>query len=142
MLIADLLRHKGSTVVTIAPDGLVTDLLASLAEHKIGAVVVAKGAEIVGIVSERDIVRRLHTQGAEVLSEKVSDLMTTEVISCSPSDSIDTIGSAMTEQRIRHMPVVEDGKLVGIVTIGDVVAARIRQLEQDRGQLENYITRG
>jgi CBS domain-containing protein len=142
MLIADLLRHKGSTVVTIAPDGLVTDLLASLAEHKIGAVVVATGAEIVGIVSERDIVRRLHTEGANVLTEKVSDLMTTEVISCSPSDSIDTIGSAMTEQRIRHMPVVEDGKLVGIVTIGDVVAARIRQLEQDRGQLENYITRG
>jgi CBS domain-containing protein len=142
MLIADLLRHKGSTVVTIAPDGLVTDLLASLAEHRIGAVVVATGAEIVGIVSERDIVRRLHTEGAKVLTEKVSDLMTTEVISCSPSDSIDTIGSAMTEQRIRHMPVVEDGKLVGIVTIGDVVAARIRQLEQDRGQLENYITRG
>jgi CBS domain-containing protein len=142
MLIADLLRHKGSIVVTIAPDGLVTDLLASLAEHRIGAVVVATGAEIVGIVSERDIVRRLHTEGAKVLTEKVSDLMTTEVISCSPSDSIDTIGSAMTEQRIRHMPVVEDGKLVGIVTIGDVVAARIRQLEQDRGQLENYITRG
>jgi CBS domain-containing protein len=142
MLIADLLRHKGSTVVTIAPDGLVTDLLASLAEHRIGAVVVATGAEIVGIVSERDIVRRLHTEGAKVLTEKVSDLMTTEVISCSPSDSIDTIGSAMTEQRIRHMPVVEDGELVGIVTIGDVVAARIRQLEQDRGQLENYITRG
>ena len=142
MVIADLLRHKGSTVVTIAPDGRVTDLLASLAEHKIGAVVVATGAEIVGIVSERDIVRRLNTEGAEVLSKKVSDLMTTEVISCSPSDSIDTIGGAMTEQRIRHMPVVEDGKLVGIVTIGDVVAARIRQLEVDRGQLENYITRG
>jgi CBS domain-containing protein len=142
MLIADLLRHKGSTVVTIAPDGLVTDLLASLAENKIGAVVVATGDEINGIVSERDIVRRLHSEGAAVLSERVSDLMTTEVISCSPSDSIDTIGSAMTEQRIRHMPVVTDGKLAGIVTIGDVVAARIRQLEQDRGQLENYITRG
>jgi CBS domain-containing protein len=140
MLIADLLRHKGSTVFTIAPESLVTELLTSLADHKIGALVVARGAEIVGIVSERDIVRRLHTQGADVLSEHVSDLMTTDVISCSPSDSIDAIGSAMTEQRIRHMPVIANGKLAGIVTIGDVVAARIRQLEQDRGQLESYIT--
>jgi CBS domain-containing protein len=142
MLIADLLRHKGSNVVTIAPDGLVTDLLASLAEHKIGAVVVAQGDDIVGIVSERDIVRRLNDQGAAVLSATVADLMTTDVISCSPDDSIDDLGSSMTESRIRHMPVVAEGKLVGIVTIGDVVAARIRQLEQDRGQLENYITRG
>jgi CBS domain-containing protein len=142
MLIADLLRHKGSTVYTIGPDNLVVELLASLAEHRIGAVVVANGAEIVGIVSERDIVRALHSRGVDVLSEKVSDLMTTNVISCSPSDSIDTIGSAMTEQRIRHMPVIADGKLAGIVTIGDVVAARIRQLEQDRGQLESYITGG
>jgi CBS domain-containing protein len=142
MLIADLLRHKGSNVVTIAPDGLVTELLALLADHKIGAVVVARGDDIVGIVSERDIVRRLNDKGAAVLASTVADLMTTEVISCKPGDSIDDIGSSMTESRIRHMPVVADGKMMGIITIGDVVAARIRQLEQDRGQLENYITRG
>jgi CBS domain-containing protein len=138
--IADLLRHKGSAVVTIPPSGSVTRLLDLLAEHKIGAVVVADQDRIVGIVSERDIVRRLHDRGAEILSAAVSDLMTQEVITCRPSDAIDTIGAAMTEQRVRHMPVLDNGKLVGIVTIGDVVAARIRQLEADRGQLESYIT--
>jgi CBS domain-containing protein len=142
MLIADLLRHKGSAVITIGQDDLVPELVARLAEHKIGALVVADGDRIIGIVSERDVVRRLNDQGADVLKARVADLMTTDVISCSPSDSIDQIGSSMTEERIRHMPVVADGKLAGIVTIGDVVAARIRQLEQDRGQLENYITHG
>jgi CBS domain-containing protein len=142
MQIADLLRHKGSAVVTTSPDELVTELLALLAENKIGAVVVVQNDQIVGIVSERDIVRRLHDQGADVLTAPVSALMTTAVISCAPSDSIDDIAALMTERRIRHMPVVSDGRLAGIVTIGDVVAARIRQLELDRGQLENYITRG
>jgi CBS domain-containing protein len=142
MLIADLLHQKGSTVFTISASDSVTGLLARLAEQHVGALVVAEDDKIVGIVSERDIVRRLNQQGADVLSAAVGDLMTTSVISCGPNDSIDSIAEAMTERRIRHMPVVSDGKLAGIVSIGDVVAARIRQLEQDRGQLENYITHG
>lgn len=141
MQIADLLRHKGSTVVTIGPDEAITDLLAQLAEHRIGAIVVVAGEQILGIVSERDIVRRLNSDGAAVLQQKVSDVMTTDLITCKPSDTVDTIGGRMTEERIRHMPVVSEGKLAGIVTIGDVVAARIRQLEHERGQLESYITR-
>lgn len=140
MQIADLLRHKGSTVYTIGPDKAITELLAQLAEHKIGAVVVMDGETILGIVSERDIVRHLHAQGTAVLQAKVADLMTTDLITCEPGDTVDSIGGRMTEERIRHMPVVANGTLAGIVTIGDVVAARIRQLEHDRVQLESYIT--
>jgi CBS domain-containing protein len=96
----------------------------------------------VGIISERDIVRALHTRGASALQAKVGDLMTSPVVSCSPENSVEDVAGLMTSRRFRHMPVVHNGALVGIVTIGDVVAARIRQLEQDRGQLESYITRG
>ncbi|HEX8306691.1 MAG TPA: CBS domain-containing protein [Jatrophihabitans sp.] len=142
MLIADILRRKGSNVVTIASDEPVSHMVASLAEHKIGALVVVDGGRTVGIVSERDVVRRLHRVGPGVLELPVSELMTTDVISCEPTDSVDQIGAAMTEKRIRHMPVLAKGELAGIVTIGDVVAARIADLEQTRGQLESYITQG
>jgi CBS domain-containing protein len=142
MLIGDILRYKGTKVVTVAPGEGITDLLARLEERNIGGLVVTEDDVIVGIVSERDIVRRLHREGASVLSATVGDLMSTEVIRCLPADSVDDVAATMTEMRIRHMPVVSDGQLVGIVTIGDVVAARIRALEQERIQLESYITRG
>jgi CBS domain-containing protein len=142
MLIADILRRKGSNVVTIASAAPVSEMVASLAEHKIGALVVVDGGRTVGIVSERDVVRRLHRDGARVLELPVSELMTTDVISCEPTDSVDQIGAEMTERRIRHLPVLAKGELAGIVTIGDVVAARIADLEQTRGQLESYITQG
>ena len=142
MLIADILRRKGSDVITISSDAPVSEMVASLAEHKIGALVVVQDGRTVGIVSERDVVRRLHRAGAQVLDLPVSELMTTDVISCEPTDTVDAIGSAMTERRIRHMPVLAKGELAGIVTIGDVVAARIADLEQTRGQLESYITHG
>ncbi|MBV9823725.1 MAG: CBS domain-containing protein [Actinobacteria bacterium] len=142
MLISDILRRKGSDVVTIPADATVAELIASLAEYKIGALVVVEGSHTVGIVSERDVVRRLHREGGDILRLPVSELMTTDVINCQPSDSVDEIGAIMTERRIRHMPVLDGGELAGIVTIGDVVAARIADLEQTRGQLESYITRG
>jgi CBS domain-containing protein len=142
MKISDILRYKGTSVVTIAPSESVRVLLAALAEHNVGALVVAEGDQVVGIISERDIVRRLNERGAEILDAPVSGLMTSTVISCAPTDDVDTIAGSMTERRIRHMPVLSDGTLAGIVTIGDVVAWRIRQLEQDRGQLEQYITQG
>jgi CBS domain-containing protein len=144
MKISDILRHKattsGAAVVTIAPSGAVTDLLAQLAEHNIGAVVVGDGNEVAGIVSERDVVRRLNERGAAILESTVGDIMTTTVVSCSSQDAVDSVAETMTERRIRHMPVIDDGQLIGIVTIGDVVSSRIRQLELDRGQLEHYIT--
>jgi CBS domain-containing protein len=142
MLIADILRRKGSNVVTISASARVSELVASLAEHKVGALVVVEDGRTVGIVSERDVVRRLHRAGNGVLELPLSELMTTEVISCGPDDKVDDIAAVMTERRIRHMPVLAGEELAGIVTIGDVVAARIAELEQARGQLESYITQG
>ncbi|MEO6701941.1 MAG: CBS domain-containing protein [Jatrophihabitantaceae bacterium] len=142
MLISEILRRKGSNVVTAKPDASVAELIGLLGEHQIGAVVVADSSGTVGIVSERDVVRRLADVGADVLSQKLSELMSTEVISCGPDDSVDDIGAQMTERRIRHLPVLAEGKLVGIITIGDVVAARIHELEKTRVQLESYITQG
>ena len=140
MKISDILRHKGSTVVTISPSDSVSVLLSRLAEHKVGALVVVDGDPVAGIVSERDVVRRLAERGVGVLDGTVDEIMTTDVVHCAPEDSVDSVAETMTERRIRHMPVISDGRLAGIVSIGDVVLSRMRQLEQDRGQLEQYIT--
>jgi CBS domain-containing protein len=91
-------------------------------------------------VSERDVVRRIAERGAGLLEAPVSEIMTSVIVSCAPKDTVDSVGEAMTEHRVRHMPVLDDGALVGIVSIGDVVSIRIRQLEKDRGQLEQYIS--
>ena len=135
-------RSSTSAVVTIAPSGAVSQLLADLASHGVGALVVADKSGVVGIVSERDVVRRLNETGAELLHQPVSEIMTTAVVTCEPTEAVDSIASIMTERRIRHMPVVSAGKLVGIVSIGDVVRSRIQQLETDREQLESYIAQG
>jgi CBS domain-containing protein len=143
MRVADLLRAKGSEVATVPPKVSVTGLLDDLARHNVGAlVVVDERGELVGIVSERDVVRVLNERGAELLTAPVSDIMTTQVVTCAPSEGVDNLAEIMTARRIRHMPVVEDGRLVGIVSIGDVVKSRIEQLESDREQLESYIAQG
>lgn len=141
MKISDVLRSKGSDVVTASPDDTVADLLALLAEHGIGAVVVSAGDGTVdGIVSERDVVRHLHRVGTGVLDGPVSSIMTSDVHTCTGHDDISDLESRMTERRIRHVPVVEDDRLVAIVSIGDVVKHRIRDLAAERDQLEAYIT--
>ena len=140
MSISDILRFKGADVVTIAPGETVTTLLNSLAEHNIGALVVADKGKVVGIVSERDVVRRIAERGAALLDAPVKQIMTSIVATCTSKDSVDSVAQTMTERRIRHMPVLDEGRLVGIVSIGDVVSSRIRQLEKDRGQLEHYIS--
>ncbi|GGU52100.1 CBS domain-containing protein [Lentzea flava] len=142
MRIADVLRTKGSAVATIDPDAPVTELLRALAEHNVGAIVVVGPSGVAGIVSERDVVRRLHESGADLLSSPVSAIMTTDVFTCSPSDTVDSLTVVMTERRFRHVPVVSDGQLVGIVSIGDVVKSRIGQLEQSQDQLQAYIVQG
>ena len=143
MRIADLLRKKGSAVATVTPDTTVTTLLAGLAEHNVGAmVVVAPDGSIAGIVSERDVVRRLHEHGPALLDGPVSEIMTTLVASCTPDDSVDQLSVLMTERRIRHVPVRADGRLAGIVSIGDVVKNRMEQLEQSQEQLQAYISQG
>ncbi len=139
MKIADILRHKGADVVTIAPSDTVATLLASLAEHNLGALIAVDGDRVVGIISERDVVRAAARNGADVFDQPISDLMTAEVLSCTSADAVASIAATMTDRRIRHMPVIDDDRLVGIISIGDVVSSRIRQLETDRGQLEQYI---
>ncbi|MPZ85626.1 MAG: CBS domain-containing protein [Actinophytocola sp.] len=143
MRIADLLRHKGSDVATAVPGLSVAGLLEDLARHNVGALVVVDDTgTLVGIVSERDVVRSLDERGAELLHAPVSEIMTTTVVTCEPTESVNNLAAIMTERRIRHMPVVDGGRLVGIVSIGDVVKSRIQQLESDREQLESYIARG
>lgn len=142
MNISEILSRKGTSVVTTTADATVADVVALLAEHKIGAVPVVSGSGLAGIVSERDIVRLLADRGADVLGVTVSELMTVDLVTAAPNDSLDDIASLMTERRIRHLPVLAGSELAGIVTIGDVVAARLRELETTRAQLENYISQG
>jgi CBS domain-containing protein len=143
MRISDVLRGKGGAVVTIPRDATVRDLLALLAEHHIGACVVSDDGESVdGIVSERDIVRALARRGAAVLSEPVSTIMTADVRTCEPAAVIDELVAVMTEGRFRHVPVVVDGKLAGIVSIGDVVKIRMLELDAEREALAAYIAAG
>ena len=142
MRIADVLRTKGSAVATIAPDVPVSELLRALAEHNVGAIVVVGPSGVAGIVSERDVVRRLHETGVDLLSSPVSAIMTADVFTCTPSDTVDSLTVVMTERRFRHVPVLSDGQLVGIVSIGDVVKSRIGQLEQSQDQLQAYIAQG
>jgi CBS domain-containing protein len=140
MKISDVTRGKSSRdVITINPDASVRDLLSLLAEHNIGAVIVSSNAGVVdGIVSERDVVRNLDGDDA-VLDAKVQQIMTAVVQTCEPGHDVDAVMAQMTEHRIRHVPVIDDGELVGVVSIGDVVKSRITQLEFERDQLDSYV---
>jgi CBS domain-containing protein len=140
--IADVLKNKGAAVSTITADMIVSELLASLVARNVGAMVVVSSAGLVGIVSERDVVRKLHEHGADMLDWPVSEIMTTRVITCTPGDSVDSLSGLMTTNRVRHVPVIEDGQLVGIVSIGDVVKTRMEELQAQQEQLEAYITQG
>jgi CBS domain-containing protein len=140
MKISEVIGRKAKQqVVTIQPDATVRELLALLAEHNIGAVVVSgDGTSVEGIVSERDVVRRLDGHD-ETLGSPVRDIMTTAVHTASPTDPLDSVRTVMTERRFRHVPIVDDGRLVGIVSIGVVVKAHIDQIEFERDQLDSYV---
>jgi CBS domain-containing protein len=142
MRIADVLRAKGHAVATITPQTSVSGLLNELALHNIGAMVVVSSDGVIGIVSERDIVRRLHEYGADLLRLPVSDIMTSTVATCAPGDSVDSLSALMTRNRVRHVPVIDAGRLAGIVSIGDVVKTRMEELEAEQEQLQAYITQG
>ena len=140
MRVSDVLRSKGDQVVTVTPGESISGLLGLLAEHGIGAMVVSlDGRSVDGIVSERDVVRRLHTDGPALLDHTVGDIMTSDVHTAEPSEAIDDLMRLMTEERVRHVPVVVDGALAGIVSIGDVVKYRIGELTSERDQLSKYI---
>lgn len=140
MKIREVIAGKAiKDVVTISPDATVRDLLALLAQYNIGAAVVSgDGSSVDGIVSERDVARRLNGNDAG-LGDTVAQIMTAEVQTCEPSSSLDAVRNTMTQGRFRHLPVVENGSLVGVISIGDVVKAYIDQVEFERDQLDSYV---
>ncbi|GAA2104574.1 CBS domain-containing protein [Microlunatus panaciterrae] len=142
MHISQVLAAKGSAVIVIGREATVRELVALLEKHNLGAVVVSSdGKQVEGIVSERDVVRQL-AAGPHILDSTVEEIMSTEVHTCTPKDSVNMLMSMMTEQRVRHIPVLDDdGALCGIVSIGDVVKSRIGELEFERDQLEGYVSR-
>jgi CBS domain-containing protein len=143
MRISDVLRRKGDSVVTIRRDATVAELLDLLTEHRIGAVVVSDGeGRVDGIVSERDVIVHLRRATAPPLEEKVGAIMTTEVTTCRPEDDTESLARTMTERRVRHLPVLVDGRLAGIVSIGDIVKQRLDELQDERDQLVDYVQQG
>jgi CBS domain-containing protein len=140
--VEDVLRHKadGGAVATVAGDATVGDALAQLVERNVGALVVtADGAHVDGVISERDVARGLHARGGQVLTDQVSTLMTARVHTCTPQTGVPDLTRLMTEHRVRHVPVLVAGRLAGVVSIGDVVKARLDELETEREQLVGYI---
>ncbi len=145
MQISDVLQHKagGPAVTTVAGGASVADALALLAEHRVGALVVSDdGVRVDGVFSERDVARGLHERGAALLDDPVSSLMTAQVHTCTPATRVLDLARLMTEHRVRHVPVVVGDRLAGIVSIGDVVKARLDELETEREQLVGYIQTG
>ena len=140
MRINEVLGAKPSQdVITISPDASVRDLLALLTEHNVGALIVsADGGSVDGIVSERDVVRSLHEDDA-ILDGPVSRIMTADVQTCDEDSVLDDLMKVMTEHRVRHVPVVTDGRLTGIISIGDVVKHRMAEVEFERDQLDSYV---
>lgn len=141
MLVQQILKSKGdSGVITVKPETPVAEVANILAERRIGGVVVSSdGERPEGILSERDIVRALAVRGAGCLTETVSEMMTRNPVCCTRQDTSDAVLTRMTDGRFRHMPVVEEGRLVGIVTIGDVVKARLEELSMEKSALEGMI---
>ena len=141
MFVSDILKGKGGNVVSLLSQQPVSEALALMAQHRIGAVLALDtSGGIAGILSERDLVRAMHRYGKAVFDKRVSDLMTTPVVTCSPKDPVGAIEGMMTSQRFRHVPVVEEGELIGIVSIGDVVKNRIEEAEAEVEALRRYIS--
>jgi CBS domain-containing protein len=143
MNVDGILRAKGASVVTIRPDATVGDLVQGFREERIGAMVVSEdGRTVLGIISERDVVRGLAERGPRILEAPVAELMTRDVVSCTPRETVKQVMAEMTRRRIRHLPVVADGVLCGIISIGDVVKNRLEEMETETNVLrEVYIGR-
>ncbi len=140
MTVAAILRHKGHDVASVSPDATVSEITASLAEHRIGAVLVRDGAnKLLGIVSERDIVRCLAREGAATLDITASQLMTRDLHTVSPTTTVDAAMGRMTSSRVRHLPVLEGEDLVGLISIGDVVATLLASQAQEVDSLKAYV---
>jgi CBS domain-containing protein len=139
MTVRSILDSKGHNITSVPPDVTLTDAIRMLGERKIGAVLVMKEGRIEGILSERDIVRVLGERGAGALAEPVSAVMTRKVVSCRPSDTVAGIMEMMTLGKFRHLPVLEDGRVVGLISIGDIVKHRVQEYEAEQEALRDYI---
>jgi CBS domain-containing protein len=139
MTIASILKGKGEAIIHATRDQSVRDVVRLLCDHRIGAVLVMDGDRVAGVLSERDVVRELNAEGAGVLDRPVSDIMTVDVVTVDPAESVTGALSRMTRRRIRHLPVVSGGRVVGIVSIGDLVKARIDQAVAEAESLKDYI---
>jgi CBS domain-containing protein len=139
MTVRAILSSKGHQVVSVEPDAKLSAAVKIMSEQRIGSVLVMNGTRIEGILSERDIVCVLCERGAGVLDEPVSAVMTRKIISCRPSDSVAVLMEVMTSEKIRHLPVVENDRLVGLVSIGDVVKLRVQEYEAEQEALRDYI---
>lgn len=140
MLVSQVLKEKGDLVFTVAPDDSAAEAAAVLHERQVGAaVVLGPGGGVIGIFSERDLVRLIALQGAEGLKRSVCDCMTRQVIFAAPDETIDSVMARMTDRRVRHLPVLKDGRLTGIVSIGDMVKRKIAETEFERESLKAYI---
>ncbi|MFQ5959134.1 MAG: CBS domain-containing protein [Alphaproteobacteria bacterium] len=141
MQVADILASKGDRVITTRPDSPITKILRTLTVERIGVVVATDDdGALVGILSERDIIQGLHEQGDRVLRMKVEDLMTSRVVTCTPDDSIEDVMKLMSANSIRHLPVVDGGRLAGVLSIVDVVNVRVLELEQDKETLRTFMS--
>ena len=139
MTVRAILDTKGHQIQSVEPDAKLSAAIKILADRKIGAVLVMSKGRIEGILSERDIVRVLGDRGANVLEEPVSAVMTRKVISCRQSDTVSAIMEMMTTGKFRHLPVIDSGKVVGLISIGDIVKWRVREFETEQEALQNYI---
>ncbi|MEP1198004.1 CBS domain-containing protein [Tateyamaria sp.] len=141
MLVHQILKSKSDdTVVTVKPGALVSEAVNILAERKIGTVVISKdGLRADGILSERDIVRMLSQRGGSILNDRVDAYMTSKLVTCAREDSADSVLEKMTDGRFRHMPVLENGQLIGLITLGDAVKARLTELAMEKDALEGMI---
>ena len=140
MNVETILRNKGNRVATIRPDATIADAVDMLHRERIGAIVVSEdGAGVDGILSERDIVIALAEQAADLLSRTVGEIMTRNVVTCEPGDTVGELMAEMTNRRVRHLPVVADGRLCGIVSIGDLVKNRLDEVEFEAQSLRSFI---
>lgn len=140
MLVSDLLRQKGHEVVTVSPGATASEALSILVGHRIGSLVVVEDGLPVGILTERDFLRLSYELGESLKQRRVSEIMTRNLLICLPTDSLDYAMGIMTENRLRHLPVVDKQRLVGLISIGDVVKALLRETQATKRYLEDYIT--
>lgn len=143
MLVKQIFKQKDSRIVTVRPDDTIATAAEVLKRENIGALMVlGPGGELAGILSERDIVRAMPQHGPDLFSLRVAQLMTRDVVTCSSQDRVHDLMKKMTSGRFRHLPVIDDGKLTGIISIGDVVKSRLEELEAEASQLRDYIASG